>query len=256
MGDVAITIAAIPVAAVSIKECKTGRNCLPRRGEASCRQRCPSMNAPWLPNLGSAHGQIGRARHNSDRQREFRWALGRSGFGADKRSRQRRSNRYCQAAAADAGRKRKHASQVVVQGTALIVGIAAIMLVRLSTLVMDVMMVDVSGPAGLGHVGSNILVILEGVLDMGADQRHDTGDLGQQQEPQERRTETPKLSQREHLWLHQPSFSQSDLNRRLLQAHRGSSHYRVYRTDQAPRLAKFDVDARCANHRSAIRSSE
>jgi hypothetical protein len=67
---------------------------------------------------------------------------------------------------------------VVVQATALIVGIAAIMLVRLSILVMDMMMVHVSDPAGLGHVGSNILVILEGVLDMGGDQRHHTGDLG------------------------------------------------------------------------------
>jgi hypothetical protein len=69
---------------------------------------------------------------------------------------------------------------VVEQGTALIVGIAAIMLVRMRTFVMDVMMVHVSDPAGLGHIGSNVLVILEGVLDMGGDQRHDAGDLGQQ----------------------------------------------------------------------------
>jgi hypothetical protein len=102
---------------------------------------------------------------------------------------------------------------VVVQGTALIVGIAAIMLVRLSTLVMDMMMVDVSDRAGLGHVGRNVLVILEGVLDMGGDQRHDTGDLGQQKEPEERRTETSELRQREHLWLYQSSSSRRDLNR-------------------------------------------
>jgi hypothetical protein len=102
---------------------------------------------------------------------------------------------------------------VVVQGTALIVGIAAIMLVRLSTLVMDMMMVDVSDRAGLGHVGRNVLVILEGVLDMGGDQRHDTGDLSQQKEPEERRTETSKLRQREHLWLYQSSSSRRDLNR-------------------------------------------
>jgi hypothetical protein len=67
---------------------------------------------------------------------------------------------------------------VVVQGTTLIVGIVAIVVVRVSTIVADVMMVHVRNPAGLGHVGSNILVILEGVLDMGSDQRHDTGDLG------------------------------------------------------------------------------
>jgi hypothetical protein len=91
---------------------------------------------------------------------------------------------------------------VVVQGTALIVGIGAVMLVRLSTLVMDMMMVHVSDPAALRHVGSNILVILEGVLDMGGDHRRDTDDLGQQKEPEERRTKASKLSQREHLRLH------------------------------------------------------
>jgi hypothetical protein len=136
------------------------------------------MNAPWLPDPDRARGQTGRAPRNSDRQREFRWAFGRPGLGADERSRQRDSDRYCQAAPAYAGRKREHASQVVVQGTALIVGIAAIMLVRLSTLVMDMMMVDVGDPTGLGHVGSNILLILEGVLDLGGDQRNDTDDLG------------------------------------------------------------------------------
>lgn len=47
-----------------------------------------------------------------------------------------------------------------------------------STIVADVMVVHVRNPAGLGHVGSNILVILEGVPNMGGDQRHDTGDLG------------------------------------------------------------------------------
>jgi len=79
---------------------------------------------------------------------------------------------------------------MVVQGTTLIVRIVAAVLV-LSTIMMDVMMVDVSDPAGLGQVGRNVLLILEGVLDMDADQRHDTASLGQQKEPQERRTKTP-----------------------------------------------------------------
>jgi hypothetical protein len=128
------------------------------------------------------------------------------------------------------------------------------MLVRLSTLVMNMMMVQVSDPAGLGHVGSNILVILEGVLDMGGDQRHDTGDLGQQKESQERRTETPKLSQREHLRLHQPSpISTGDGN--CCKRTEAPALPPFIGTDQAPRLAKFDVGARCADHRSAIRSS-
>ncbi len=61
----------------------------------------------------------------------------------------------------------------------------------LSAIVMDVVMVDVSDPASLCQVGSNILLILEGVLDMGADQRHDSGGLGQQKKPQEPWTKTP-----------------------------------------------------------------
>jgi hypothetical protein len=137
----------------------------------------PKHERSVVAESSGARGQTGRARRDSDRQREFRWAFRRSGFGADKRSWQRRSNRDCQAAVAYAGREREHASQVVVQGTALIVGIGAVMPVRLSTLVMDMMVVHVSDPAGLGHVGSNVLVILEGVLDMGGDQQCDAGDL-------------------------------------------------------------------------------
>jgi hypothetical protein len=78
---------------------------------------------------------------------------------------------------------------VVVHGTALIVRIIAIVFVP-SAIVMDVVMVDVSDPAGLSQVGGNILIILEGVLDMGADQRRHGGGLGQQKEPQEPWTKT------------------------------------------------------------------
>jgi len=65
----------------------------------------------------------------------------------------------------------------------------------LSPIVVVVMMVHVSDPPGLRKVGSNVLLVLEGVLDMGADQRNNAGRLGQQKEPQEQRAKTPQLSQ-------------------------------------------------------------
>jgi hypothetical protein len=79
---------------------------------------------------------------------------------------------------------------MVVHDTTLIVRIIATMFM-LSAILMDVMMVDVSDPPGLSKVVGNILLVLEGVLDMGADQRHDSGGLGQQKEPQEPWTKPP-----------------------------------------------------------------
>ena len=76
------------------------------------------------------------------------------------------------------------------QGTTLIVRVVATMFMP-PTIVMGVMMMYVGDPAGLGQVGSNILLVLEGMLDMGADQRHNSRRLGQQKEPEEQRTKTP-----------------------------------------------------------------
>jgi len=61
----------------------------------------------------------------------------------------------------------------------------------LSPIVMSVMMVDVRDLSGLRQVGSNILLVLEGMLDMDSDQRHDASRLGQKQQPQEHRSKTP-----------------------------------------------------------------
>jgi hypothetical protein len=85
---------------------------------------------------------------------------------------------------------------MVVQGTALIAGIAATVLVL--TVMTGVMVVHVIAAATLGLVGRNILIALEGVLDVDADQWHDAGSLGPQKQPQEDRTDAPQLSQREN----------------------------------------------------------
>jgi hypothetical protein len=141
-----------------------------------------------------ARGQSGQARRDSDRQREFRRTFRGAGFDAEKRSRRDCGDRYRQTTPAGAACDREHASQVMVHGTTLIVRIIATVFV-LSGIVMDMMMVDVSDPSGLSKVGGNILFALEGVLDLGANQRRDTDDLGQQKEPKEQRTKTAQLSQ-------------------------------------------------------------
>ena len=98
---------------------------------------------------------------------------------------------------------------MVVQGTALIAGIAAAVLVL--TIMTGVMMVHVIAAAAFGQVGSNIPFALEGMLDVDADQWHLAGGLGPKKQPQEERTEASQLSQRENsrlcrppLWGHQP----------------------------------------------------
>jgi hypothetical protein len=123
-----------------------------------------------------ARGQTGRARY-SDRQRKFWRTFQRDGIGANERAQRHCNDRRCQIALVGAARNREHTSQVVVQGTALIVRIIGTVLV-LFAILMGVMMMHVPDPAALGRVGSNILLVLECILDMDADQWHDTRRLG------------------------------------------------------------------------------
>jgi hypothetical protein len=85
---------------------------------------------------------------------------------------------------------------MVVQGTTLIAGIAAAVLVL--TIMAGVMMVHMIAAAAFGRVGSDIPFALEGVLDVDADQRHHAGSLRPQKQPQEKRPKAPQLSQREN----------------------------------------------------------
>jgi len=64
------------------------------------------------------------------------------------------------------------------QGTTLITRIIGPVFV-LSIRVMDMMMVHVIDSAALAKVGGDILLVLEGMLDMDADQRHYASCLGQ-----------------------------------------------------------------------------
>jgi len=64
------------------------------------------------------------------------------------------------------------------QGTTLITRIIGPVFV-LSISVMGMMMVHVVDPAAVAKVGGDILLVLEGMLDMDADQRHYAGCLGQ-----------------------------------------------------------------------------
>lgn len=80
------------------------------------------------------------------------------------------------------------------QGATLIFRIIGAMFM-LATIVMGMMMVYMSDPAALTEVGSDVLLVLEGVLDMDADQWHDARGLGEHEEPQKQRTKASKLNE-------------------------------------------------------------
>jgi alanine racemase len=67
---------------------------------------------------------------------------------------------------------------VVVHGAALIIRIGAAVFM-LTTIMMEMMMVDVSNPAAFGKVGCKVLLVLNGMLNICTDQRHNARCLGQ-----------------------------------------------------------------------------
>jgi hypothetical protein len=67
---------------------------------------------------------------------------------------------------------------VVVQGATLIALIIGTMFV-LAAIVMGVVMVHMIDPAAVGQIGSDVLLVLEGMLEMHADQRHNACGLGE-----------------------------------------------------------------------------
>jgi hypothetical protein len=78
---------------------------------------------------------------------------------------------------------------MVVQGTTLVIRIARAMLV-LAAITMGVMMMHVMDSTAFSEIGSNVLLVLEGMLNMGADQRNNGNCLGQQNEPEEKWTKS------------------------------------------------------------------
>jgi hypothetical protein len=76
------------------------------------------------------------------------------------------------------------------QGATLIVWIGAAVFVP-ATVMMSVMMVNLTHLAAFSEVPSNVLLVLEGMLNMGAEQRHDAYGLGHQDKPQEQWTKAP-----------------------------------------------------------------
>jgi hypothetical protein len=111
---------------------------------------------------------VSRAPYDSDGQREFRWTFQCAGIGASERAPRGRDDGQRRATPTCQNRNRNHARQVVMQGATLIVGITGTMLV-LSAIVAGMMMVNVIDAAALAQIGSNILLGLQGVLNMGAD---------------------------------------------------------------------------------------
>jgi hypothetical protein len=66
----------------------------------------------------------------------------------------------------------------VVQGTTLVIRIGGTVFV-LRAVTMRVMVVHVSNPAPVSKVGSDVLLGLDGMLNVHAHQRHNAGGLGQ-----------------------------------------------------------------------------
>jgi hypothetical protein len=122
----------------------------------------------------------------SDRQREFWRTFWCAGINTDKRAQRSFDERHRQAALARAARDRDHTSQVVMQCTTLIIRIIGPVLV-LSVTTMGMMMVHMIDFAALTEVDSHIPLILEGVLQVDADQRDNAGRLGQYKKSQEQR---------------------------------------------------------------------
>ena len=79
---------------------------------------------------------------------------------------------------------------MVVQGTTLVIRIAGAVFM-LAAVTMGVMMMHMMHPAALRTVGSDVLRVLEEMLNLGADQRNNGHHLGQQNKPEEKRTELP-----------------------------------------------------------------
>jgi hypothetical protein len=130
---------------------------------------------------------VSRASCDSDGQREFRWTFQCAGVGAGERAPRGHDDGQRRATLTCHNGDRNHTSQVVMQRATLIVWIIGTMLV-LSVLVAGMMMVDVIDAAALAQVGSNILLGLQGMLNVSADQWHDARGLGQHEERQEERT--------------------------------------------------------------------
>jgi hypothetical protein len=92
---------------------------------------------------------------------------------------------------------RQNSREVMMQGAALIVGICGSVLLVAPALVGVVEgVISVGGPGDVGH---NVLLGRDDMLEMLGDQRHDTGDLGNQKQPEEPPAAASFGAQRNHL---------------------------------------------------------
>jgi hypothetical protein len=93
---------------------------------------------------------------------------------------------------------RHDAREMMMQGATLIVGIGGAMVVVPAPLVC-MMMMSVIGRVGTGSVIRNVLFACRDMLEMDDDQRHDTGELGNQEKPQNPPAKSALDVQRSHL---------------------------------------------------------
>jgi hypothetical protein len=151
-----------------------------------------------LSNPNGARGQGRPAQHDSDGQWELGWAFEHARIGRHECARQQRNDRrYPKAVRAGACRMRQNAREVMMQGTALIVRIGGAVVVMAATPV-DMVMMGVTGDAGVGNIVCNVLLGCDDMLEMGTDQRHHSRDLGYDIQPQQPWTKYPPDAARNH----------------------------------------------------------
>jgi hypothetical protein len=136
-----------------------------------------------LSNPKGARGQGGPTQCVSDGQQELWWTVEQARIGRRERARRQRYNGcYGNTVRVAGGRMRQNASEMMMQGTALIVGIGgAMIMIVVAASAVDVVMVSVTSNPGAIDVVRDVLFACHGMLEMDTDQRHDTRKLGYQE---------------------------------------------------------------------------
>jgi hypothetical protein len=155
------------------------------------------MQAPRVSNPNGARGQDLPAQHDSDGRRELWRAFEQARIGGHECARsQRNDRRYWQAVPVRTGCMRQNAHEVMMQGAALIVGICGSIFRVVGALVGVVE--SVINDARAGNVGHDVLLDSDDMLEMHGDQRHYTGNLGDQKQPKKPPAKVSFGMQRNH----------------------------------------------------------
>jgi hypothetical protein len=123
-----------------------------------------------------------RMQSDLDEGGEFRWAFQQTRIGGCQRVQSNCDDVRAQRLCCIFDRDRQHARQMVMQRAALVTGVGGIVLM-LAVARMNMVVMIMRDATSFGGVRGNILLLGEGMFEMQADERHDTGCLGYKEEP-------------------------------------------------------------------------